>query len=80
MKIETNSHVSQGYRAYFTQGSWNRKICSPCSISDQIHNNFHLHEVSAINNLKTFVGKNKRLKGRLSKCKKYCGRCNQHTY
>ena len=64
MKIETNSHVSQGDKPYFTQGSWNRKICSPGSISDQIHINFHCHEVSSQNNLKTFIGKNKRLKGR----------------
>ena len=48
MKIETNSHVSQGDRAYFRQGSWNRKICSL---------NFDFHEVSAINNLKTFLEK-----------------------
>ena len=80
MKIERNSHVSQGDRVYFTQSFSNRKISSPSLISDQIHNNFHFHEVSSENNLKTFLGKNKRLKGRLPKCKKYSGRCNQHVY
>ena len=76
MKIRTNSHVSQGDKAYFTESFRNRKNCSPSLLSDQIHNNFLFQEVSYQNNLKTFIGKNKRWKGRLLKCKKNSSRCN----
>ena len=79
-KLEKKSHVSQGDRGYFTKSFSNRKICSPSLISDEIHNNFHFDEVSSQNNLQTFIGKIKKLKGRLPKCKKYSGRCNQHVY
>ena len=59
MKMETNSHVSQGDTAYLTESFRNRKICSPSLVSNQICNNFHFHEVYSQNNLKTFFGKNK---------------------
>ena len=79
MKIETNSHVNQGDTVYFTQSFSNRKICCPSLVSNQIHNNFYFHEVSLQNDFKICIWKNKRLKGRLPKCKKYSGMCNQHV-
>ena len=59
MKIETNSHASQGDRAYLTESFSNRKICSPSLVSNQIHNNFHFQEVYSQNSLKAFFRKNK---------------------
>ena len=79
MKIETNSHVNQGDTVYFTQSFSNRKICCPSLVSNQIHNNFYFHEVSLQNDFKICIWKNKRLKGRLPKCKKYSGMFNQHV-
>ena len=67
MKIERNSYVRQGDTVYFLQSFSKRKICSPSLVCNQTHNNFHVHEVPSQNNFKTFIRKNKRLKGRLPK-------------
>ena len=79
MKIEPNSFVRQGDTVYFTQSFSKRKVCSPSLVSNQTHNNFHVHEVSSQNNFKTFIWKNKRLKGRLPTSKKNSGIVNQYV-
>ena len=79
MKIETNSHVSQVGTVFFTQNFSNRTICFIILVFNKIHNKFHFRKVFSQNSLKSFLKKIKRLKGRLPKCKKYSGICNQHV-
>ena len=79
MKIETNSDVNEVEEVFFTQDFSNKKICFASLIFNQIHNKFHFHKVFSQNSLKTFIEKINRLKGRLGKCKKYSGVCNQHV-
>ena len=67
MKIETNSHVNQVGTVFFIQNFSKRKIEFPSLVFNQIHNNFHFHEVFYQKSLKTFIKKTKSLKGRLGK-------------
>ena len=79
MKIQTKCRVSQVGRAFSTQNISKRRTGFASLLFNQIHNNFHFHEVFSQNSFKTFIEKIKRLKGQLPKCKKYSGMCNQHV-
>ena len=79
MKTQINSHLSQVGRAFFTQNFRNRRTPLASVVFNQMHNNFHFHEVFSQNSFKTFIEKIKRLKGQLPKSKKYSGMCNQHV-
>ena len=45
MKIQTNCCVSQVGRTFFTQNFGNRRTDFASFVFNQIHNNFHFHEV-----------------------------------
>ena len=51
MKLQTNSHVNIVSLLFFTQEFSNTTICLAVLVLNQIHNNFHFHEVFSQNNL-----------------------------
>ena len=80
MKLETDSHVNQVGKLFFTQKFRKRTFYFAVLVLNQIHNNFHFHEAFSQNSFKTFIEKIKRLKGWLLKWKKYSVTCNQHVF
>ena len=79
MKIQTNCRVNQVGWAFFTQHFRNRRTGLGSMVFNQMHNNFHFHEVFSQNSFKIFIEKIKRLKCKLPKCKKFSGMCYQHV-
>ena len=79
MKIQTNGRVSQIGKAFFKQNFRNRRTGFANLVFNEIHNNFHFHEVFSQNSLRSFNEKVKTLKVQLAKCKKYSGMCNRHV-
>ena len=52
MKIQRNCRVSQVDRAFSTQNFCKRRTGFASLVFNQIHNNFHFHEVFSQNSLK----------------------------
>ena len=80
IKLRINRHIRQINKLLFTHKFSNRTICFTVLFSNQMHNNFHFHEVFSQNLFKTFIKKIKILKVRLLKCSAYNVTSNQHIY
>ena len=80
IKIQINRHISQVDKLFVTQNFSNITICFIILLSNQMHNNFHFHEIFSQNNFKTFIEKIRIFNFRLLKCKTYIVTFNQYIY
>ena len=80
IKFRINRHVSQVNKVLFTQKFSNKTIYFTVLFSNQLHNNFHFHEVFSQNIFKNFIKKIKILNVWLLKCPAYNVTSNQYIY